>query len=190
MHASRVGHALVQRIADAGHEYPPRWHATWASPNSQVDWLEIFRRVAARRSHSGAVNRIDIGTALEEKLDHAMSAADHRSVQGRATGTIAAMHKRGIGIQKHAHTSHSTGFGGTVNREVVVCPRRGQTWSTLACFFEHRGDRVMTAIPGHVDQRVAVEIGAIGFRTRVEQTPHLVSAAVAHGYVELVQRRL
>ena len=122
-------------------------------------------RIPGRRHEWHGCRRLDRAGARRLRRS-----SDHRSVQRRASGPVAAVHERRIGVEKRADTADVAGFRRTVDRMIGARLGRRDTAAARARLLEEPGDFVMTAIPGHVDEGVAVESRPVRFAPASSRT--------------------
>jgi hypothetical protein len=118
------------------------------------------------------MNGMDVGPSIEQQRHDLAGSSDHRPVQRRTSGPVAAVYQRGIDLQERANTPDRASFRRSVDWMVGVCVGWFDTRAAGARLFKKRRNRFMTALSGQVDQAVAVVGRSISVRAGIEQHLH------------------
>src|SRR5882757_6697682 len=95
-----------------------------------------------------------------------------------ASPAVADANERRIAVDQLADARKITRLGSDVNGMIRVRWRHGDAAGLLAGLLDKRRDLGMTAIAGHVDERVAVDVHAIGPSAGVDQPAHFLDVAL------------
>src|SRR5213078_3127373 len=98
----------------------PSWqvHLPRAAPDCQVDGLLVLRRVALERPGAGAVDRVNVGAAIEQQRHHACRSADDRAVQRMTAGAVDVVNERWPLVEEGAYARQLAGFCGVMDRMI------------------------------------------------------------------------
>src|SRR5262249_39236443 len=110
--------------------------ATEASPDRQINRLNILRTKSGRRTQANTVNRVNVGAAVEQKLDDLFRPSDYRSMKRRTTCAIPTVEKRRIGVEECAHARKVARTCSSMNFMVLVRGRLCSSATLGACFLE------------------------------------------------------
>ena len=130
------------------------------------------------------MNRLHIGTPIDQQGDDGLRPPDDGAVERRASSTIAPVHEAGIAVEQRTHRSEIARFRGDVNRMVGVRVSRRHAALTLAGLLEDASDLIEAAIAGGLDQRVTLEAHLASLRAGAEQNLHGLEMPFTNGVAE------
>ena len=130
------------------------------------------------------MNRVYIGTTIEQQGNDGLRAPDDGPVERRAPSAVASVDEARILIEQRAHRSEIPRFRGDVNRVVGVRIRRRDSALPLARLFEDTSNVLEPAIASGLEQRVTLEAHLAGVRARGEQNLHRLEMPFTDGVAE------
>ena len=90
-----------------------------ASPDRHVNGLFVLRRVTLERPDSGAVNRVNVGAAIEQQRHHVCRSADDRTVQRMTASAVDVVNERWLLVEEGAYARQLADFDGVMDRMIL-----------------------------------------------------------------------
>jgi hypothetical protein len=130
------------------------------------------------------VNRVHIGTTIEQQRDDGLRPTDDGPMERRASSAVASVHEAGIAVEQRTHRSEIARFRGGVNRMIGVRVSRRDAALMLARLLEDASDLLEAAIAGGLDQRVTLEADLASLRAGAEQNLYGLEMPFTYGVAE------